>query len=467
MTKLLIIVAILCLGSWLFARRRWYAPSVMMTAVWLFTLVAYLFLDRGFHPLKPEIIEALIVWITGFTVTTWIVQSIYLKPLFKDVIPSTPVRDLYYYFTLATLPIMIWAVVMIVRHTGGNPFSALRDANIRANDQGIRTTGFFVIFWMVSYIMELRVMSKTNRGRIIVLFLINLFYVVISMGKMNLMILILSTVIILSEKNIVKLKHLFVIVPILVGLMLVLQTARGSLPSKSRLGVFFTVYVGSSLSHLNANVEPKTAEQPNAESQHTQPKATKSDVSFPATPHVPVIPGIMHTRMPWTYIDNEPALNKALNIILKQPYIGLDVETTLYHQELCLIQIGCADRSFIIDPLRVDFSGLAQVFEHPAIIKIIHNATFEKTVLKKYGIQINNIVDTMRVSQKMYGRKCEGGHSLKSVCMREFGLDMDKTNQTSRWDLRPLTPHQLEYAALDAEILIHLYQHFLRKNKQI
>ena len=262
MTKLLIIVAILCLGSWLFARRRWYAPSVMMTAVWLFTLVAYLFLDRGFHPLKPEIIEALIVWITGFTVTTWIVQSIYLKPLFKDVIPSTPVRDLYYYFTLATLPIMIWAVVMIVRHTGGNPFSALRDANIRANDQGIRTTGFFVIFWMVSYIMELRVMSKTNRGRIIVLFLINLFYVVISMGKMNLMILILSTVIILSEKNIVKLKHLFVIVPVLVGLMLVLQTARGSLPSKSRLGVFFTVYVGSSLSNLNANVEPKTAEQP-------------------------------------------------------------------------------------------------------------------------------------------------------------------------------------------------------------
>ena len=208
----------------------------------------------------------------------------------------------------------------------------------------------------------------------------------------------------------------------------------------------------------------KAEKQPRAEAQHAQHQAPKSEVSFPATPHVPIIPGIMHTRMPWTYIDNEPALNKAINIILKQPYIGLDVETTLYHQELCLIQIGCADRSFIIDPLRVDFSGLAQVFEHPAIIKIIHNATFEKTVLKKYGMQINNIVDTMRVSQKIYGRKCDGGHSLKSVCMREFGLDMDKTNQTSRWDLRPLTPHQLEYAALDAEILIHLYRHFCERS---
>ena len=180
-------------------------------------------------------------------------------------------------------------------------------------------------------------------------------------------------------------------------------------------------------------------------------------------PTVPVIPGVMHTRYPWTYIDNEPALNRAINTILQQPFIGLDVETTLYHQELCLIQIGCADCSFIIDPLRVDFSGLAQVFSHPQIVKIIHNATFEKTVLKKYGMQINNIVDTMRVSQSIYGRKQAGGHSLKAVCMREFGLDMDKTNQTSRWDLRPLTPHQLEYAALDAEILIHLYRHFCIK----
>lgn len=262
MTGLLIIVSILAVGSWLFARRRWYAPSVLLTGIWLFTLISYAIIDRGFHPLKPEIIEALTVWITGFTITTWIIQSIYLKPLLKDIEPSTPVRDIYYYFTLVTLPVMIWAVVMIVRHAGGNPFSALRDANVRENDQGIRTTGFFVIFWMVSYIMELRVMSKSNRGRIIVLFLINLFYVIVSMGKMNLLILFLSTVIILSEKNIVKLKHMFLIVPVLLGLMLVLQTARGSLPSKSRLGAFCSVYLCSSLSNLNTNVVPQSAEQP-------------------------------------------------------------------------------------------------------------------------------------------------------------------------------------------------------------
>lgn len=262
MNNLIIIVAVLTLGSWLFARRRWYAPSVLATGVWLFALVAYMVLDKGMHPLKPEIITALTVWITGFAVSTWVVQSFYVKPLLKGVTPSVPVRDLYYYFSLATLPVMAWAVLMIVRHTGGNPFSALRDANIRENDQGIRTTGFFVIFWMVSYIMELRVLSKDNRMRVIVLFLVNMFYVVISMGKMNLMILFLSTVIILSEKQIVKLKHLFIVVPVLLGAMLVLQNVRGALTSSDKIGDFASIYICSSISNLNKQVEPKSAEQP-------------------------------------------------------------------------------------------------------------------------------------------------------------------------------------------------------------
>ena len=262
MNNLIIIVSVLTVGSWIFARRRWYAPSVLATGAWLAAIVAYTLIDRGMHPLKPEIITALTVWITGFTVATWVAQSLYLKPMLKDITPSVPVRDLYYYFSLATLPVMAWAVLMIVRHTGGNPFSALRDANVRANDQGIRTTGFFVIFWMVSYIMELRVLSKENRRRVIVLFLVNLFYVVISMGKMNLMILCLSTIIILSEKQIVKLKHLFIVVPVLLAMMLVLQNVRGALTSSDKIGDFASIYICSSIVNLNKNVEPKSAEQP-------------------------------------------------------------------------------------------------------------------------------------------------------------------------------------------------------------
>ncbi len=262
MNQLFIILTVLTLGSWLVARRRWYAPSVLMTGVWWIALGAYVLIDHELHPLKPTTIEAFSVWITCFTLATWCAQSFYLKPLLKDIAPSTPVRDIYYYFTLATLPVMIWAVVMIVMHAGGNPFSALRDANIRENDQGIRTTGFFVVFWVVSYIMELRVLSKSNKWRVIVLFLINLFYVIISLGKMNMMILFLSTAIILTEKGAIKLKHIIIAIPVLLGLMLALQFARGSLRSTDKMDQFAALYLCTSVANFDTNLQPQSAEQP-------------------------------------------------------------------------------------------------------------------------------------------------------------------------------------------------------------
>lgn len=171
--------------------------------------------------------------------------------------------------------------------------------------------------------------------------------------------------------------------------------------------------------------------------------------------------GLMRTHHPWTLIETQKDFNSCLAIILKHNVIGLDVETTIFDHRLCLIQIGLSRESYIIDALKVDFDGLRQVFEHPNIIKVIHHAPFERSVLAKHQMSLNNVIDTCTVSRKHYG-KVPGGHSLRAVCQREFGLDMDKTQQTSRWNNRPLSAAQLEYAALDAEILIHLYRKFFK-----
>lgn len=53
-----------------------------------------------------------------------------------------------------------------------------------------------------------------------------------------------------------------------------------------------------------------------------------------------------------------------------------------------------------------------------------------------------------------------GGHSLARVCERELGIELDKSCQTSNWSRRPLNPDQLRYAALDAEVLLALYDRF-------
>ena len=256
MTKLLIICTILLVFSILFARRRWYSPSVLASGVWLVSLVAYSWIDHGLHPLTKDTCTMITYWLALFCIPCWCVQSVYIKPIFKDIRTSVTARDIYYYLTLFTLPLMVFSVLLVVARSGGNPFSALRDANV-AEDNGIRTTGFFVIFWMVSYIMELQVMSKKNLGRVVLLFFINLFYAFISMGKMNFMILFLASAIILTRRKILKLWHLAIGGVVMIFLFVGIQTIRGSYTTPKK---FAALYLTSSLGNLNTNLKPESAE---------------------------------------------------------------------------------------------------------------------------------------------------------------------------------------------------------------
>lgn len=256
MTTLLIVCTILFIFSILFSRRRWYAPSVLASGIWLVSLLAYSWIDHGLHPLTNETCSIITYWLALFCIPSWCVQSVYIKPIFKDIRTSVTARDIYYYLSLCTLPLMIFSVLLVVARSGGNPFSALRDANV-SEDNGIRTTGFFVIFWMVSYIMELQVVSKENLGRVILLFFINLFYAFISMGKMNFMILFLASAIILTRHKILKIWHLLIGGVLLMFLFVGIQTIRGSYTTPKK---FAALYLTSSLGNLNTNLKPESAE---------------------------------------------------------------------------------------------------------------------------------------------------------------------------------------------------------------
>ena len=257
MPTLIIVCIVLLLLSLLFSRGRWYAPTVLLCGVWLASIVAYAWIDRGLHPLRADIIQVIIYWLVGFCFASWVVQSVYIKPLFDKVYSNTTARDMYYYLTLLTVPVMIVEVVMVVLHSDGNPFSALRDANV-AGVNGIRTTGFFVLFWMVSYIMELQVVNRNNVGRIVMLLLVNLFYAFISMGKMNFMILFLATAIVFSQRPQFRLWHLAIGMSVLLLLFVGVQQMRGSFTTPER---FTALYMTSSLGNLNSNLQPKSSVQ--------------------------------------------------------------------------------------------------------------------------------------------------------------------------------------------------------------
>lgn len=258
MIILMVICGLLLCMSMLLARRRWYAPTNLMLLVWLLSLVGYAWIDKGSHPLHTSTIWAVSLWLISFSISAWLMQAIYVKPVFKDITSSVPARDIYYYFTLLTIPIMaIWVSVIIARD-GGNPFAALRDANV-AEVRGIRTAAFFVLFWMVSYIMELQVVSRANIRRVLVLFFANFFYAFVSMGKMNFMILFLSTVIILTQRKLIKMWHLVIAFCVLLVFFVGIQKIRGSYTNPRH---FTALYLTTSLANLDQNVVPCSSKQP-------------------------------------------------------------------------------------------------------------------------------------------------------------------------------------------------------------
>lgn len=258
MNILILISITLLLFSIVFARGRWYAPTNLMLVVWVVSLIGYAFFDKGIHPVSTNTIWAISLWLAIFCISAWTVQSLYIKPIFIRVSSSTPARDIFYYITLATIPIMVAWVIWIVTHQGINAFSALRDANV-SEQNGIRTATFFVIFWLVSYILELQVISRHNIARVVILFLTNLFYAFVSMGKMNFMILFLATAIVLNERKLVKIRHLAIAFLVLLVAFVAIQTIRGSYTNPRH---FTALYLTTSIANLDQNTTPCSATQP-------------------------------------------------------------------------------------------------------------------------------------------------------------------------------------------------------------
>lgn len=158
----------------------------------------------------------------------------------------------------------------------------------------------------------------------------------------------------------------------------------------------------------------------------------------------------------WVRTDEE--LEHAATALCSEPIVGLDVETTLDTRALCLIQLATSQRTYLIDALEVsDLEPLRRLLEGEEVTKVIHNAAFEREVLGRHGLAINAVADTLSLSREKHGPSADGGHSLRAVVWRELKRDLDKGQQVSDWRSRPLSDMQVEYAALDAEVLLPLY----------
>jgi DNA polymerase I-like protein with 3'-5' exonuclease and polymerase domains len=164
-------------------------------------------------------------------------------------------------------------------------------------------------------------------------------------------------------------------------------------------------------------------------------------------------------RNPVQLVTTQPAFELLCQQLAAESVLGLDVETTIFHKPrlLCTIQLATPTQNWVIDALALhDLHPIGPLLTSTAVLKVIHNASFEEAVFAENGLAVDQVFDTCVVSRRCHPES--DGHRLDQVVARELGLRMDKTNQKADWRKRPLTQSMVEYASLDAEILILLHQ---------
>lgn len=163
----------------------------------------------------------------------------------------------------------------------------------------------------------------------------------------------------------------------------------------------------------------------------------------------------------WLLVNTPEAAIRAADRLRKASILGIDTEYDsfrYFREKLCLIQIYAPTTTYVLDATaNLDLSFLDKPFKNKSVVKILHAADNDIRLLKRdYGFEFKNIFDTHRAAMILGFKQL----SLDKMIKEFLGIELKKSKkmQRSRWDHRPLTEEQLEYAVQDVTLLPALYE---------
>jgi ribonuclease D len=134
-----------------------------------------------------------------------------------------------------------------------------------------------------------------------------------------------------------------------------------------------------------------------------------------------------------------------------------------YQALLCLVQVAVPDpdaeggvRTEVLDPLEgeLDFSPLARVLADPDVEVLMHAGRQDVGILRRsWDTQVRGVFDT-QVAAGFLGFGNQEGY--ESLVRKVLKVKLQGSEGFTKWDRRPLTPQQLEYAGDDARLLLAL-----------
>ena len=176
------------------------------------------------------------------------------------------------------------------------------------------------------------------------------------------------------------------------------------------------------------------------------------------------------------YVTDAAALKKACEELKREQHVGFDTETTEldpYRGNLRLVQLSTGRSTYVVDIKKfgdgrgnADLTPLRSLLSDATVIKIAHNAKFDmKWVRHHLGCEINGVFDTYLASLLIAAGDSERRHSLADVAKFFTEMELDKTEQISDWSADELSQSQLQYAALDAQVMVGLREQMAERLK--
>ncbi len=163
------------------------------------------------------------------------------------------------------------------------------------------------------------------------------------------------------------------------------------------------------------------------------------------------------------YIDDNEKLDELLDLIAKSEVIAIDTEFTrekTYYSILSLIQIAVKDgkkkHSFIVDCLAdINLKKLFQVINDPKVTKILHSSLQDLQIFYKHSKTLPKGISDTQIMANFCGFDFNIGYS--ALVEKFFDKIIDKSQQRSDWQKRPLTQKQIDYALSDVKYLEEIH----------
>lgn len=177
------------------------------------------------------------------------------------------------------------------------------------------------------------------------------------------------------------------------------------------------------------------------------------------------------TREGIAWVDEVDSLHIATSYIEECKVVGIDCEWKPNYvkghkpNKVSIMQIASDRKVFIFDLIKLSQDApdslnncLTRILQSSGILKLGYNFQCDvKQLAHSYGdLDCFKHYEMLLDIQNVF-REHQGG--LSGLTKKILGVGLNKTRRNSNWEQRPLSQNQLEYAALDAAVLVHIFNH--------